>query len=142
MSWHIFYTDSTKEIAWSSNAPVTDAIKTEQKDTHGYDYIEVTQDDVPSDSDWIVKSDKSGIEQKTVFDPTFSTTTPALDGVINVTGLPSGTQVFVDDVSAGTMSNTTLTLTATEPGSYKVRFSKSGYKLHQAQTITVKRYGE
>ena len=30
MSWHIFYTDSTKEIAWSSNAPVTDAIKTEQ----------------------------------------------------------------------------------------------------------------
>ena len=40
------------------------------------------------------------------------------------------------------MSDTTLTLTATEPGSYKVRFSKSGYKLHQAQTIKVKRYGE
>ena len=142
MSWHIFYTDSTKEIAWSSNAPVTDAIKTEQKDTHGYDYIEVTQDDVPSDSDWIVKSDKSGIEQKTVFNPTFSTTTPALYGVVNVTGLPSGTQVFIDDVSAGTMSNTTLTLTAVEPGSYKVRFSKLGYKIHQAQTITVKRYSE
>jgi hypothetical protein len=142
MSWHIFYTDSTKEIAWSSNADVTNAIKTEQKDTHGYDYIEVTQDDVPSGNDWIVKSDKSGIEQKTVFNPTFSTLTPALEGVINVTGLPTGTEVFLDGVSAGTMSDTTLTLTATEPGSYKVKFSKLGYKVHQAQTITVKRYGE
>ena len=142
MSWHIFYTDSTKEIAWSSNAPVTDAIKTEQKDTHGYDYIEVIQDDVPADSDWIVKSDGTGIEQKVVFNPTFSTMTPALDGVVNVTGLPAGTQVFIDGASAGTMSDTTLTLTATEPGIYKVKFSKLGYKVHQEQTITVKRYSE
>ena len=139
MSWHIFYTDSTKEIAWSSNAPVTDAIKTEQKDTHGYDYIEVTQDDVPSDSDWIVKSDKSGIEQKTVFNPTFSTSTPNVDDVINVTGVPAGTQVFLDGTSAGTMSDTTLTLTAQQAGDFEIILKKDKYKDYY-KSITVARY--
>ena len=67
---------------------------------------------------------------------------PSIDAVVNVTGLPTGTQVFIDNVLAGTMSDTTLTLTATEPGTYTIRFLKVGYKKHQSQKITIKRYGE
>ena len=68
--------------------------------------------------------------------------TPALEAVINVTGLPAGTEVFIDDSSAGTMSDTTLTLTAAEPGTYNIKFVKTGYKNYANQKITVKRYGE
>ena len=97
---------------------------------------------LPNQGDFWVNSDGTDVVEKSVFNPTFSTTTPALDAVINVTGLPTGTEVFIDDVSAGTMSDTTLTLTATEPGTYTVKLLKAGYKNWGTQKIIVKRYGE
>ena len=50
--------------------------------------------------------------------------------------------IFIDDVSAGTMSDTTLTLTATEPGTYRIKFKKLGYKNWGIEKIIIKRYGE
>ena len=38
--YHIFY-DSNKDIAWSTTAGVTDAMKTEQKSAHNYDYVQI-----------------------------------------------------------------------------------------------------
>lgn len=139
--WHIFYLDSTKEINWSTNGLVNDSIKTAQADL-GLSYLQVDMETVPSINDYWVNSDGTDVVEKSIFNPTFSTTTPALDAVINVTGLPTGTEVFIDDVSAGTMSDTTLTLTATEPGTYTMKLKKLGYKNWGTQKIIVKRYGE
>ncbi len=139
--WHIFYLDSTKEINWSTNGLVNDSIKTAQADL-GLSYLQVDMETVPSINDYWVNSDGTDVIEKSVFNPTFSTTRPALDEVINVTGLPTGTEVFIDDVSAGTMSDTTLTLTATEPGTYTMKLKKLGYKNWGTQKIIVKRYGE
>ena len=139
--WHVFYLNSTKEINWSTNGLVDDSIKTAQADL-GLSYLQVDMEAVPNSNDFWVNSDGTDVVEKSIFNPTFSTTTPALDGVINVTGLPTGTQVFIDDVSVGTMSDTTLTLTATEPGTYTMKLTKSGYKNWGTQKIIVKRYGE
>ena len=139
--WHIFYLDSTKEINWSTNGLVNDSIKTAQADL-GLSYLQVDMETVPSINDYWVNSDGTNVVEKSIFNPTFSTTRPALDEVINVTGLPTGTEVFIDDVSAGTMSDTTLTLTATEPGTYTMKLKKLGYKNWGTQKIIVKRYGE
>ena len=139
--WHIFYLDSTKEINWSTNGLVNDSIKTAQADL-GLSQLQVDMETVPSINDYWVNSEGTNVIEKSIFNPTFSTTTPALDEVINVTGLPTGTEVFIDDVSAGTMSDTTLTLTATEPGTYTMKLKKLGYKNWGTQKIIVKRYGE
>ena len=139
--WHIFYLDSTKEINWSTNGLVNDSIKTAQADL-GLSYLQVDMETVPSINDYWVNSEGTNVIEKSIFNPTFSTTTPALDEVINVTGLPVGTEVFIDDTSAGTMSDTTLTLTATEPGTYTMKLKKLGYKNWGTQKIIVKSYGE
>ena len=118
-----------------------DTNKTEQADA-GLTYLEKDTETIPSDNDFWVNSAGNDIVEKTIFDPTFSTTAPTVDAVVNVTGLPAGTQVFIDGASAGTMSDTTLTLTASEPGSYTVDLKKVGYKKWGTQKITIKRYGE
>ena len=140
-TWHIFYNNSTKLIAWSTSGLVNDDIKTEQANA-GLSYLSVDQDNVPSDSDYWVNSSGDGIVEKSVFNPSYSTTTPAIDGVVTVTGLPAGTEVFIDGTSAGTMSDTTLTLTATEPGNYVVNYKKVGYKNFSDKNIVIKRQGE
>ena len=140
-TWHIFYDNSTKLIAWSTNANIDDTNKTEQADA-GLTYLEKDTETIPSDNDFWVNSAGNDIVEKTIFDPTFSTTAPTVDAVVNVTGLPAGTQVFIDGASAGTMSDTTLTLTASEPGSYIVDLKKVGYKKWGTQKIIIKRYGE
>ena len=138
--WHVFY-KSDKEMSWCTNGDITDSIKTEQASA-GLSYLEKDTDTTLDCNNFWVNSDGTDVIEKSIFNPTFSTMAPALEAVINVTGLPTGTEVFIDDVSAGTMSDTTLTLTASEPGTYTIRFLKTGYKKYSNQKITVKRYGE
>ena len=133
-TWNIFYNDSTKLITWSTNGNVDDAIKTEQANA-GLSFLSVEQDATPGDNDFWVNSAGDGIIEKTIFNPTFSTLSPALDDVINVTGVPSGTEVWLDEVSQGTMSDTTLTFTATEPGTYKIKLTKIGYKPYRLTLV-------
>ena len=94
---------------------------------------------MPIPENFYVNTGEDGITEKGTFNPTFSTTTPAIDAIINVTGLPAGTQVFLDGTSAGTMSDTTLTLTAQEAGSFEVEFKKDKYKDYY-KLITISRY--
>ena len=138
MIYNIFY-DSNKEIAWSCTANVTDEIKTEQKSEHNYDFLQYDCDNIPNGEDWYINPEKTAVLEKSVFNPTFSTSTPAVDDVINVTGLPTGTQVFLDGSSAGTMGGSTLTFTAREAGSFEIEFKKDKYKNYY-NTITVSRY--
>ena len=59
-TWHIFYNNSTKLIAWSTSGLVNDDIKTEQANA-GLSYLSVDQDNVPSDSDYWVNSSGDGM---------------------------------------------------------------------------------
>lgn len=126
-TWHIFYNNSTKLITWSTNGLVDDSIKTEQANA-GLAYLSKDTEVIPSDNDFWINSDGTDIVEKSIFDLTFSTITPALDDVVNVTGVPAGTQIWLDEVSQGTMSDTTLTFTAVEPGKYTIKFTKVGHK--------------
>ena len=138
--YHVFY-DSNKDIAWSSTAGVTDQIKTEQKSAHNYDYVQIDHTETPVGEKYYINSDGDALVEKSAFDPTFSTSTPDLEGVINVTGVPSGTEVFLDGVSAGTMSDTTLTLTAKQAGRFDIVLKKERY-YDYSQMIKVKRHAE
>ena len=84
---------------------------------------------------------KDTVVAKTSFTPTFSTLTPEVDATVNVTGVPAGTEVFLDGVSKGNMSNTTLTFTATEPGTYTITLKKLEY-LDYSTAIKTKRQTE
>ena len=138
--YHVFY-DSNKDIAWSSTAGVTDQIKTEQKSAHNYDYVQIDHTETPVGEKYYINSDGDALVEKSTFDPTFSTTTPAVDAVVNVTGVPAGTEVLLDGASAGTMSDTTLTFTAQQAGRFDVVFKKEKY-YDYTQTIKVKRHAE
>ena len=126
---------------WSCTAGVTDAIKTEQKSSHGLDWVSIDCSATPSGNKYYINTGEDDIVAKTIFTPSFSTTTPALDATITVTGVPAGTEVFLDGSSAGTMSDTTLTFTAQEAGGFSVVFKKR-YYYDYTQELTVKRYGE
>lgn len=139
-TYHIFY-DSNKEIMWSATAGVNSAIITGQKSNNNYDYVSLTLSETPIGEKYYINADADGVVEKTTFTPTFSTTTPALDAVVNVTGVPAGTEVFLDGTSAGTMSDTTLTLTAQQSEQFTVVLKKR-YYYDYTQIITVKRYGE
>ncbi len=138
--YNVFY-DTNKEIVWASTAPVTSQIITEQAAAgYSHAYLDaIDSDTTPVPSKYYVNSGADAIVAKTRFDPTFSTQTPAVDDVVNVTGVPAGTQVFLDEVSQGTMSNTTLTFTAKEGGKFIIKFTKDKYVTYTSQ-ITVQRY--
>ncbi len=140
MNYNIFY-DSNKNIIWSSTAGIDSDIIAEQKSAHNYDHLLADLSDVPSGDSFYINADGDTVVEKSVFNPTYSTTTPALDAVINITGVPAGTEVYMDGTSKGVMSDTTLTLTALEAGSFVIKLTKDKYISHST-TINVKRYGE
>ena len=137
-TYNIFY-DSNKEIIWSSTASVNSDITTAEA-AKGYTHVELDSTDIPVSEKFYVNSDATAVSTKTLFDPTFSAAAAALDAVINITGVPSGTEVFLDGTSAGTMSDTTLTLTAQEAGTYKIQLKKDKYQDYKTN-YTVTRYG-
>ena len=118
------------------NSTIIDA-----EEIKGYSYVQLDSDDTPVPEKYYVNNAVDSISTKTEFDPIFSAASADLDAVITVTEVPSGTEVFIDGVSGGTMSNTTLTLTAQESGEYKIELKKSKYQDYTT-TYTVKRYGE
>lgn len=135
-TYNIFY-DSNKEIIWSSTAAVnSDIISAEN--AKGYSHVALDCTNIPVSEQYYINSDASAVATKTVFDPTFSSATASVDDVINVTGVPAGTEVFLDGTSAGTMSDTTLTLTAQEPGSYQIKFEKLDKLTYWQKIITEK----
>jgi len=138
-TYNIFY-DSNKEIIWASTAAVNSTITTAEA-AKGYTHVELDSTDTPVPEKFYINSDATAVSTKTVFNPTFSAATAAVDAVINVTGVPTGTKVFLDGVSAGTMSDTTLTLTAQQAGTYTLKFTKDKYQDYTTN-YTVVRYAE
>ena len=137
MIYNIFY-KSNKDIAWSTTGIVNEEIKKAQADL-GLSHVALDIANHP-DENFYMNSDATALVEKSVFNCVFSTLTPTIDEVVNVTGVPVGTEVFRDGESMGTMSDTTLTLTTQEPGQYKIKFKEQFYKTHSPVTLTVKRY--
>jgi len=138
--YHIFY-DADKNIAWSSTAGVTEGIIEGEAAEHDYGYAAIECSEIPIGEKFYINDDEDDIVEKTLFEPTFSTTNPEIDEVIEVENVPTGTEVFLDSVSFGTMENTTLTFTATEAGLFTVVLKKDKYYDYR-QEIIVKRFGE
>ena len=136
-TYNIFY-DSNKEIIWASTAPINSDITTAEA-AKGYTHVALDSTNIPVSEQYYINSDATAVVTKTIFDPTFSSATASVDDVINVTGVPAGTEVFLDGVSAGTMSDTTLTLTAQQSGKYKIGFKKDKYQDYTT-VYTVGRY--
>lgn len=138
-TYNIFY-DSNKEIVWASTAPVNSTIITAEA-AKGYTHVELDNNDTPVPERFYINSDATAVSAKTVFNPSFSATSAELDAVITITGVPSGTEVFIDGTSKGTMSNTTLTFTAKDAGIYIVLFKKDKY-VDYTTKYTVNRYSQ
>ena len=137
MIYNIFY-NSNREIGWTTDSECPDYIVQDQL-TQGLKHLTVDQSDLPIAENYYVNEAEDGIVLKSTFNPTFSTDTPILEATINVTGLALGTEVFVDGVSKGTMSSTTLNLVATDPGSFTIKFKKFEYFEYEKK-INVSRY--
>ena len=140
MIYNIFYT-TDKQIAWATTGELNSELIAAEA-TRGFSHLQLERDDHVDANLHMVNSDATDIISRSTFDPTFNTTTPALEGIVNVTGLVVGTKVYVDNVLKATMTDTTLTLTTQEPGQYIIKFKKLHYKQHSGTTVTVKRYGQ
>ena len=139
MIWDIFYNPSDKTIAWTANGGVTEGIISSQQAASGHSHIQVEQDDLVDANKYIVNEDENGILLKSSFEPSFSTIIPNLEGTVNITGLPVGTKVYIDDVLKSTMTDTSLNITFNDPGNFRVTFRKSDH-LEYEQLIVVGRY--
>ena len=136
MIYNVFY-GTDKVIAWASTGGVnSDIIAAEA--ARGFSHLEIERDDHIDAERHMVNSDGTGIIERMTYIPTFSTTTPALEGTVNITGLVVGTKVYVDNVLKATMADTTLNLTFNDPGTFMVEFKKADY-LDYSQKIVVAR---
>ena len=136
-TYNILY-DSDKEIIWASTAAVNDDIISAES-AKGYTHVALDCTDIPIPDQFYVNSDATAVSTKTVFNPSFSSATASVDDTITVTGVPSGTEVFIDGVSAGTMSDTSLTLTAQQGGTFTLGLKKAKYQDYSTK-YTVNRY--
>jgi len=136
MIWNIFY-QSDKQIAWTSTGGVNEDIIAGELE-RGFSHIAVEQDDHIDASTNMVNSTEDGIVAKSTFDPTFNTTTPALEGTVSITGLVVGTKVYIDNVLKATMTDTTLNLTFNDPGTFMLKLQKFDY-LEYTKKITTAR---
>jgi hypothetical protein len=137
---NIFY-NSDKDIAWTSFAACPAELIAEQKSSNNLDHLSYETDQLLDIDKYYINNDGDDIVAYSTFSPTYSATSVDLDTVINITGLSSGTEVFLDSVSAGTMSDSTLTLTAVQSGQFLIELKKAHFVTH-GTTITVKRRGE
>lgn len=138
MIYNIFY-NSTKDISWCTSGEVSDAVKTAQADL-GLSHVALDLDQIPECDKYYINSDADGVVAYSSFDLAFSATSIPVDGTVTITNCPAGTEIFMDNVSQGTYSSGTLTLTGSMAGSFALTFKKAKY-YDAGQQITVTRYG-
>ena len=137
ITFNIFY-DSNKNIKWCCGGPVDSATISGQAGI-GLSYLQLDLEQIPACDHWYINDAEDGVVAYHEFDLTFSATMVALDGIITITGCPTGTEIFMDNVSVGTYSSGALTLTGAMAGSFQLKFVKDKYyDVHQI--ITIKRY--
>jgi hypothetical protein len=136
-TFHIFY-DSNKDIKWATDAP-TDTNIINSQTALGLSHLSLELDQIPACDHFYINDAEDNVIGYNSFDLTFSATIIDIDGVVTVTGCPAGTEIFLDDVSAGTYSSGSLTLTGSMSGSFVIKFVKDKYYT-TSEKITVSRY--
>ena len=124
-TWHVFY-DDNKNIIWTADAGVTQAIVNKQAEEN-LNYITVDQTDVLDANRYYVNDDENGVILKSTFTPTISTYNPAIETAMSITNLPTGTEVYVANVLKATISDTSVNLTFNDPGEFEILLKKAGY---------------
>lgn len=135
-TWNVFY-DSNKCINWTVDSGVTEGIIQEQA-AAGLSHMTVEQDDVLDANRYYVNDAEDGVILKSTFTPTISTYSPAIETPMSVTGIPTGTQVWIDDVLKATMSDTSLNLTFNDPGKFEIILKKIGYFDYGFEVVTAR----
>jgi hypothetical protein len=105
----------------------------------GLSHLSLELDQIPACDHFYINEAEDNVIGYNSFDLTFSATIIDIDGVVTVTGCPAGTEIFLDDVSAGTYSSGSLTLTGSMSGSFVIKFVKDKYYT-TSEKITVSRY--
>lgn len=136
MIYNIFYT-TEKQIAWATTGELNSELITAEAE-RGFSHLELERDDHVDANKHMVNSDATDIITRSTFDPTFNTTTPALEGTVNVTGLVVGTKVYVDNVLKATMTDTTLNLTFNAPGTFILKLEKADHLDYTKKIITAR----
>ena len=125
MIFNIFY-DSDKNINWCSSGGVTAEIISGQASA-GLSHLALDLEQIPECDKWYINDAEDGVVAYHSFSLSFSATTIVLDGTVTITGCPAATEIFLDDVSAGTYSSGSLTLTGSMSGSFFLKFVKDKY---------------
>ena len=136
-TYHIFY-DSNKNIKWATDAPTDSTIITSQADI-GLSHLELDLEQIPACDHFYINDAEDNVVDYNSFSLNFSATTIAIEETITITGCPTGTEIFLDNVSAGTYNSGSLTLTGSMAGSFIIKFVKDKY-YETTQQIIVSRY--
>ena len=136
-TYHIFY-DSNKNIKWATDAPTDSTIISSQADI-GLSHLELDLEQIPACDHFYINDAEDNVVDYNSFSLNFSATTIAIEETITITGCPTGTEIFLDNVSAGTYNSGSLTLTGSMAGSFIIKFVKDKY-YETTQQIIVSRY--
>ena len=136
MIYNIFYT-TEKQIAWATTGELNSELIAEEA-TRGFSHLKIERDNHVDANKHMVNSDATDVIERSTFDPTFNTTTPALEGTVTITGLVVGTKVYIDNVLKATMTDTTLNLTFNAPGTFILRLEKADHLNYTKKIITAR----
>jgi len=136
MIYNIFYT-TDKQIAWATTGELNSELITAEAE-RGFSHLQLERDDHVDANLHMVNSDATDVIERSTFDPTFNTTTPALEGTVTITGLVVGTKVYIDNVLKATMTDTTLNLTFNAPGTFILRLEKADHLNYTKKIITAR----
>ena len=126
MSQYTVFYNSNKEIEMVLNGQADSATISAQEGT-GLSTLVVDVDNTPTDH-YYVNDAEDGVVLKSTFGISLDSMEKNVDEAFTFSNVPEGTSINISGVISGTMdASSTLTLTATTAGEWKVIFTKDKY---------------
>ena len=126
MSKYTVFYNSNKEIEMVLNGQADSATISAQEGT-GLSTLVVDVDNTPTDH-YYVNDAEDGVVLKSTFGISLDSMEKNVDEAFTFSNVPEGTSINISGVISGTMdASSTLTLTATTAGEWKVIFTKDKY---------------
>jgi hypothetical protein len=126
MSQYTVFYNSDKEIEMVLNGQADSATISAQEGT-GLSTLVVDVDNTPTDH-YYVNDAEDGVVLKSTFGISLDSMEKNVDEAFTFSNVPEGTSINISGVISGTMdASSTLTLTATTAGEWKVIFTKDKY---------------
>lgn len=126
MSQYTIFYDSNKEIQMVINGAAPQEVIDNQVGS-GYSTLVVDVEDTPTHH-YYVNDTEDGVVRKSDFPITVDEIQKDIDEQFVFSNVPEGTSIDIDGMISGTMDDSsTLTLTASTAGNWRVRFTKDKY---------------